>query len=62
MSLVWFRYEREEVAIPERDSFVLYNVIDGNGRNLFCVNEEGMAHFFCCAANVYVQASLSTQV
>lgn len=60
--LVWFKYEKEDVAVSGRETFSIYNVIDGNGRNLFCVNEEGMAHFFCCAANVYVHASLTNQV
>lgn len=59
--LVWFRYEKEELPVPGPETFTIYNVIDGNGRTLFCVNEEGMANFFCNAANIYVHASL-TQV
>lgn len=55
--LVWFKYEK-----AEGHNYIVYDLVDGNNRHLATFDEEGIANFFVNAANIYVHASLTTQV
>lgn len=55
--LVWFKYEK-----AEGHNYIVYDLVDGNNRHLVTFDEEGIANFFVNAANIYVHASLTTQV